>query len=229
MNNLQAKNRQDATQTPTGISSTAGDLDVWMPGAYLGDSTLDALRTSMADTAAAPTEPATQPQQTRRVPAQFQDILPEPPVPAFAPQSRLPAVYLLVTNPLETITNSFGLFRQYLFHPSYDPDSFVDPSDLSNLTTHTLPPPPVSNETSHKPPWPFVNMSVWRLMHWMNTGSKSKSEGEVDRLVNGVLNAPDFHTKDLHNFSAHHENGRLDTADKTSHLEDGFQVTSITI
>ena len=29
-------------------------------------------------------------------------------------------------------------------------------------------------------------------MCWANTGSTSKSEGEIDRLVGGVLNAPDF-------------------------------------
>jgi len=136
----------------------------------------------------------------------------------------------MVTNPLKTAMNNFGLFRQYLFHPSYDPDSFVNPSDLSNLAgTRDAPPPPVSKATNRKPPWPFANMSVWRLMDWMNTGGKSKSEGEVDRLVNGVLKAPDFRTEDLRKFSAHHENECLDIADKTNYLEDGFQVTSITI
>jgi len=196
-----------------------------MPGAYLEDSTSNALLPSVAETAVAPTEPVILPRQTRRAPAKFKDILPEPPIPAS--WSQLPTVYLMVTNPLKTVKNSFGLFRRYLFHPSYDPDSFVNPSDLSNLTTHT--PPPVSKESDHKPPWPFANMSIWRLMHWMNTGSKSKSEGEADRLVNGVLNAPDFCTEDLRNFSAHRENRRLDTADKMRPLEDSFQVTSVTI
>jgi hypothetical protein len=200
-----------------------GDSDVHMPGAYV------------EDTPTAPEEPATQTRRTRRTrqaPAQFQDILPEPPIPVPMLQPQLPTVYLMVTNPLKTAANSFGLFRQYLFHPSHDPDSFINPSDLSNLTTHAPPPlplPPVSKDVGHDPPWPFANMSVWRLMRWMNTGSKSKSEGEVDRLVDGVLNAPDFHTEDLGNFRAHRENSHLDTADKTSHLEDRFQVTSITI
>ena len=213
-------------------STTPGDLDIWMPGAYLGDSTLNALPTGTADIPVASTEPTAQPQRTRRAPARFRDILPQPlvPVPAPAPRPQLPTVYLMVTNPLKTITNSFGLFRQYLFHLSYDPDSLVNPSDLSNLTTYTPPSlPPVSKETNHNPPWPFTNMSIWRLMRWMNTGSSSKSEGEVDCLVNDVLNAPDFCTADLHNFNAHHENRRLDTADQTNLLEDRFQVTSITI
>ena len=167
-----------------------------MPGAYSGDYTSNALPTSTADTTGAPIEPTVQPQRTRRAPARFRDILPQPPAPAPTLRPQLPTVYLMVTNPLKTITNSFGLFRQYLFHPSYDPDSLVNPSDLSNLTTHTPPSLPlVSKETNHNPPWPFTNMSIWRLMRWMNTGSSSKSEGEVDHLVNDVLNAPDFHTQ----------------------------------
>ena len=63
----------------------------------------------------------------------------------------------------------------------------------------------------------------------MNIGSSSKSEGEVDRLVNDVLKAPDFRAEDLKNFNAHRENCRLDAADKTAPLEDGFQVADIPI
>jgi len=66
-------------------------------------------------------------------------------------------------------------------------------------------------------------------MRWLNTGSWSKSEAEVNRLVHKVVNAPDFQANDLQNFSAHRENGRLDAANKTSPLEDGFQVASVTI
>ena len=202
-----------------------------MPGAYLEDFASNSLPAGVASTAAVPTESTTSTRRTRRAPVRFRDILPEPPVPVSVPLPRLPAVYLIVTNPLKTAMNSFGLFRQYLFHPSHDPDAFVDPSDLSNLTTSVPPPPPPprSRETNRDPPWPFMNMSVWRLMRWMNTGSGSKSEGEVDRLVDGVLNAPDFRAEDLHNFSAHRENTRLDTADKADPLEDGFQAASITI
>ena len=201
-----------------------------MPGAYPGDSPSNAVPTATVDTTTAPTEPTVRHRRTRRAPARFRDMLPEPPVPVPVPRSRPPMIYLMVTDPLKTITNSFGLFRQYLFHPSYDPDSLVDPGDLSNIVTPTPPSlPSVSKEASHSPPWPFANMSIWRLMQWMNTGSNSKSEGEVNRLVDGVLNASDFRAEDLHNFSAHRENGRLDTADKTRYLEDSFQATSVTI
>jgi hypothetical protein len=66
-------------------------------------------------------------------------------------------------------------------------------------------------------------------MRWVNTGSSSKSEGEVDRLVNDVLNAADFQTEDLRSFSTHRQNLRLDISNRASPLKDDFQVTSITI
>ena len=179
-----------------------------------------------------PTEPVTQSRRIRRQPARFRDILPEPPAPAPSvptPGPQLPAVYLMVTNPLVTALNAFGLFRNYLFHPSYDPDSVVDPSDLSNLGPSVPPPSVELNETSPKPPWPFPNMSIWRIMEWMNTGSRSKSEAEVDRLVHGVINTPDFRAEDLQGFGARRENIRLDTANKKGPLDDGFHVASVTI
>jgi len=231
LNYLQEKDSAGVTPTPMEVDQTFGDLDIHMPGTYPGESSSNKLPTGVTDTATKSTAPAIQPCRTRRAPARFRDILPEPPraIPASILQPRLPTVYLMVTNPLKTALNSFGLFRQYLFHPSHDPDRFVDPSDLSNLTVHVPSSPPRSQGENHVPPWPFANMSIWRLMRWANTGSSSKSEGEVDRLVNDVLNAPDFQAKDLHDFGAHCENSHLDAADKASPLEDNFQVTSITI
>ena len=184
------------------------------------------------DMAVASMEPPVQSRRIRRVPARFRDILPEPPEPVPIPTAQPTMVYLMVTNPLKTALNNFGLFRRYLFRPSYDPDAFVNPSDLSNLTTQTPsppPPPPHSEEERHDPPWPFRNMSIWKLVEWMNTGSSSKSAGEVDRLVKDVLNAPDFRSEDLHNFSSHRENTRLDAAIRSTPLNDDFQTVPITI
>ena len=220
--------------TPLEVDPTSIDLDMLMPGAYCEETPLDHPPTGMTGTAALTDPTGVRPRQTRRVPARFQDVLPEPPhtIPTSTAQLRLPTVYLMVTNPLKTALNSFGLFRQYLFHPSHDPDALVDPSDLSNLTTPVLSPPlppSRSEEADRDPPWPFANMSIWRMMRWLNTGSSSKSEGEVNRLVDDVLNTPDFRAEDLHNFNARCENGRLDEADKATPLNDGFQVASITI
>ena len=210
------------------VDPILSDLGVSMPGAYVEGPSLDQPPASTVNTAAASMES----RRTRQAPARFRDILPEPPrpIPAPDPQPRLPTVYLMVTNPFKTTLNSFGLFRHYLFHPSHDPNMLVNPSDLSNLTAHTpSAPPPRSTETNRDPPQPFANMSIWRLMRWMNSGSNSKSEGEVNRLVDDVLCAPDFRTEDLHNFNAHRANSCLDTADKVTPLEDNFQVASITI
>lgn len=206
------------------------DLDeVQMPGTYPGDPSSS--QPLPATTIGQPEhiDPAIRLRRTRKRPAHFRDILPETPV-AVPPKPQLPMVYLMVTNPLTTALNTFGVFRKYLFHPSYDPDSVVDPGDLSNLGPPTPPPSLESNSTDYKPPWPFSNMSVWRLVRWMNTGSRSKSEGEVNRLVNEVLKAPDFRVEDIHDFNAHRAHGRLDAAKKKSNpLDDDFQVTSVTI
>lgn len=212
-------------QVQTDENLNFGNSDVHVPGAYLEEDTSDLLPTG-----AVAIESATQHQRTRRLPARFRDTLPKPPTPVSIPQPRLPTVYLMVTNPLKTAVNIFGLFQQYLFHPSHDPNTFVDPGDLSNLTSSTLPPPPPrSKERDDEPPWPFSSMLVWRLMRWINTGSNAKSEGEVNRLVDDVLNAPDFSTEDLRNFRTNSKNNRLDAANNARLFEDGFQVTSITI
>ena len=207
-----------------------GDPDIRIPGGYSEDATTSSPPTGTTDTATVSAGPAMPSRRIQRAPARFRDILPEPPVPVPAPPPQLPTVYLIVTNPLKTVANSFGLFRQYLFRPSHDPDAFVDHSNLSRPTTWTPPPPlPRPGETNRDPPWPFANLSIWRLLRWMNTGSSSKSESEVNRLVEDVLSAPDFHPEDLRNFNAHRENGRLDAADKASLLEDGFQVADVSI
>ena len=171
-------------------------------------------------------EPVVLPRRARRRPVHFQDILPETPVPT-PPKQQLPMVYLMVTNPLMTIRNTLGVFQKYLFHPSYDPDSVVDPGELSNLGLGASPIEPKSTE--HGPPWPFSNMSVWRLAKWMNTGSRSKSEGEVNWLVNDVLKSPNFSIEDIQGFNAHQANGHLNASKKKNPLDNNFQVASVTI
>ena len=153
------------------------------------------------------------------------DVLPEPP--RAVPQPRLPTVHLIVTDPLKTTANAFGLFREYLFHPSHDPDTFKNLNDLSNVVAPA--PPPSQQERVRDPPWPFANMSIWRLIRWANSGSQSKSEGEVNRLVSDVLTASDFHAEDLQNFNVRCENHRLNTANKASPNGDDFESASVTI
>src|SRR5579872_4362308 len=115
-------------------------MDIQVPGAYYKGPSPSPLSTR------GPIKPAVQSQQmqkirrTQRAPKQFQDILPEPPLAIPASKRRLPTVYLMVTNPFKTATNAFGLFRNYLFHPSHDPDELINPSDLTNITTPAPPP-----------------------------------------------------------------------------------------
>ena len=52
------------------------------------------------------------------------------------------------------------------------------------------------------PPWPWANMSIWRLMSWKLTGSNQKSNEELTRLVKEVIQAPDFKIADLAKFHA---------------------------
>ena len=225
----EANSRLDPSMAPTDMMDPTVEPDIWMPGKYPDEGQPP---TEATDTPATSMAPAIPLRRTRRAPVRFRDVLPEPPqaVPPSILQPQRPAVYLIVTNPFKTLSNSFGLFRQYLFHPSHDPDAFIDPSDLSNITTPTPPPlPSTLGEAKHDPPWPFTNMSIWRLMRWVNTGSSSKSEGEVDRLVKDVINAPDFQAEDLRNFNTHRQHHHLDTSNKASPLQDNFKVSSITI
>lgn len=117
--------------------------------------------------------------------------------------SALPRVILHVSDPLCTGYNRFGLFREYKYRPSYDPDSAVDEDDLAG---RQAPQPPLVNEVAKPPAWPFANMSTYLLMDWMFTGSNCKSIGEIDRLAKDVLSSKDFHPEDLSGFSARREN-----------------------
>ena len=150
----------------------------------------------------APTATAGRPKWNQQLPARFRDEVPQsaPPVivspPEAEPTPRLPRVFLIVRDGLRTVLGSFGLWRNYAHCPSYDPDSIVPNDNLAK---------PVPDHISDRqkpthpgPPWLYGNISVYRFMTWLNTGSKLKSKGEVQRLVDEVLQAEDFNPSDLH-------------------------------
>ena len=154
-----------------------------------------------------------------RYPRMIRDELPAPPAPVPPPpqpQSRsvIRRVILHVRDTIRTGLNSFGLLREYPHRPSYDPDAFVP---MENLASYSPPVGPIlgqsGNSAPHQPPWPFKNMSIYRLMAWMNTGNNQKSEGELNRLVTEVICADDFKPDDLHGFNAHTENIRFDQSE----------------
>jgi hypothetical protein len=80
------------------------------------------------------------------------------------------------------------------------------------------------------PPYPFSNMTIYRLMSWMNSGSGRKSETEVARLVNGVILAEDFDRKHLEDFSIKKSLRQMDSnPDSKIEFPDDWIQANITI
>ena len=197
-------------------------------------------------TPATPPSPATEvdvspvagsgrPKRSRRLPARYRDTLPTPPVPVTIPPSepepigsRIKRLTLIVRDRLVTTINVFGIWRDYPHRPSYDPDTLLSSEDLSN---HRSPPAasPPSLASTLPPPWPFANMSIWRLMNWFNSGSNLKTEAEVNRLVKEIRDGGGLPGSDLDGFDVRRENNRLDAAQRSRPFGDGFQETAIDI
>ena len=169
---------------------------------------------------------AGRPKRNYRLPARYQDVNPEPlrPLEEEDEQPALPPLRLIVPNRLRTATNSFGLLREYLYRPSFDPDSFVPEVDLHRVRgtdpVFVLPPSP---SPVHR------NESVEMLMNWKDSGTSTKSDAEVNRLVNDVLLDPDFKLEDLQGFNVARENQRGDAVEKKSPFSDSFQMADIDI
>ncbi|KAJ8508259.1 hypothetical protein ONZ45_g9451 [Pleurotus djamor] len=110
----------------------------------------------------------------------------------------LPRVVLIVRDRLATSLNPFRLWRHYQHRPHSDPDAYVPLKDLtiSRGTSSTLDSDdrmPTSTQDTEdakedKPSfWPFANSTRWAMMNWLNTGSVTKSAGEINRLVEEVI------------------------------------------
>jgi Plavaka transposase len=159
------------------------------------------------------------PTRSRRLPMRFRDELPVPP-PAIPqpPPSTLPRVILHVFDSFRTTINEFGIGREYRHRPTHDPDAFVSVDQLSNVYPSSSPNAELSSSpevasSSKPPPWPWKNMSVWRLMTWMLTGSNQTSHAQATRLVKEVLSAEDFQIDDVKGFNAQTEMRRLDSSE----------------
>ena len=190
--------------------------------------------------------PAGRPLRHYRLPARYQDLLPDGPAPVqttnslppVAPGSTvLPRVILHVRDWMRTDVNRFGLLHEYPDRPSYDPDSTVHFEDLSDYykvrTPQNQPDSPPKPSHHPPPPWPFKNMSTYLLMEWMMTGSNLKSVGEVNRLVTDVIHSKDFNIDELATFNTLQELHRLDsseTADaKNPFVGDGWTEHKVEI
>lgn len=175
------------------------------------------------------------PKRSRRLPARYRDALPVPPIPVITPPSepeptgsRIKWLMLIVRDRFVTAINVFGIWRDYPHRPSYDPDTLIDSVDLSNHRS-----PPTANASSLNsmppPPWPFANMTIWRLMSWFNSGSNLKTELEVNRLAKEICDAGGFPDSDLDGFDVRRENKRWDLAQKSRLSGDDFQEATLEI
>ncbi|KAF8958622.1 hypothetical protein BDZ97DRAFT_1923519 [Flammula alnicola] len=172
---------------------------------------------------------AGRPMRNYRQPARYIDVNPKPLTPLDdepeVPTAVLPRVRLIVRNRLRTSLNSFCLLREYLYRPSFDPDSFIPTEDLlcGNDTTNTTPLRPPSPTPVHR------NESVEMLMNWKDSGAPTKSDNEINRLANEVLLDPNFKLEDLQGFNAARENRQNDAADDKSPYLDSFDKANIDI
>ncbi|KIM57103.1 hypothetical protein SCLCIDRAFT_29146 [Scleroderma citrinum Foug A] len=124
---------------------------------------------------------------------------PPPPVDPAPPSTFLPQVILHVFDSFCTSFNRFGIAHEYQHRPSYDPEHNVPAQELAKPTDDGT---AIGSDMEHKPPpWPWLNMSIWRLLAWQLTGNGKKSSAETTRLVHDVLLANDFKLEDLSGFN----------------------------
>ena len=179
------------------------------------------------------------PRRKHRLPARYRDNLPEPaPIsttpsdeisrPSEAAAPFLPRIRLIVRDSICTMANTFGLWREYLHRPSFDPDSFVPSDDLAPAGEAQADRDIQETSSAGCEPSPSTNSTVNLLLDWQNTGSELKSNGEVNKLVD-VLRNPDFSIEKLVGFDAARENRRRDQQDKKSPELKGFQETTVKI
>jgi hypothetical protein len=121
---------------------------------------------------------------------------------------------LIVRNRFQTTPNAFGLWKDYLYRPSQDPDAVIMAEDLYR------PGPDTSMDSTidlglHETevPSPYKNKSIELVIDWQNSSSSAKSNGEINRLVCDVLRHPDFRLEELEHFNAARKNRKVDVAD----------------
>ncbi|KAJ3964075.1 hypothetical protein EV361DRAFT_777714, partial [Lentinula raphanica] len=192
------------------------------------------------------------PQRNRRLPARYRDFLPEGTSVVVAlqqaeeqdieeqdveeqgveeqsvPNSLPRRVTLNVRPPLKTQRNRFGLWREYIYQPSHDPDGEVRVEDMSNLPPQDDPNDSDDSDADNDTP---LNPTQTLLTGWQNNGNSTKSHGEMDKLAD-ILRHPDFDVSELEGYSARTANARLTKADEDhgfNKLKDSFTETSVDI
>ncbi|KAF7307251.1 hypothetical protein MIND_00518800 [Mycena indigotica] len=171
------------------------------------------------------------PKRATRLPARFQDFVPDVAPIEEVSVSTLPRVTLIVRNRFKTLmTSVFGLWREYLYRPSYDPDSLIEDADLAgNFAPNPLVGIP-SESTVPKAQRVGTNATATLLMDWKNNGNVTKSDGEINSLVRDVILDPAFNADELVGFDASRANKQVDEDGKTSFpfMKD-FKTTTVDI
>jgi hypothetical protein len=172
----------------------------------------------------------------RHLPSNYLDILPPAPSQPDLPQQEESQASITMPNYqvsfaqnapniYETTPNSYAVFRRY-FHgrPSIYP-VYPSISEVLNSPNYEA-----VDASPEKRPWwsalrhtlkyvqknilgPFENVSTLLLLGWAHSGTNSKSNPEVNRLVHDVIQAPGFDPNDLANFDATRDSNRLDHFD----------------
>jgi Plavaka transposase len=136
-------------------------------------------------------------------------------------------VTLIVRNRFHTAPNTFGLWKEYLYRPSYDPDASVSPEDLHRPHSSTIFVHDEGTEEQTEEASVYSNKSSELIMNWQNSVSNNKSNEETTRLVHSVLFDPQFRLHDLENFNATKENRKANTAEEK--FLKAFHLTSVDI
>ena len=146
----------------------------------------------------------------RQLPKRYRDIAPEPPAPLSplssqlespeadsaiprSPAQQLSVQVLPVRRILKSLSNAFGLYRQYyaIRFPDHDPVESITPNDLTDT------PPPLS---SNNPPahnyYPYPNQSSFLLGEWYWNDGEKKSQSSFQNLLK-IVGHPDFRPEDV--------------------------------
>ena len=164
------------------------------------------------------------PPYNRWLPTRYQDLLPEPPLPAVTPQpasstSIIPCVFLHGWDSFTIQFNKFSIAPHciILTHSSPQMSCFSQPSpsSLAPLRTSVV-------TTLHLGPGPTCWFGI--SCRGKTMGGILKSNSEVTQLVHEVLQALDFNIPDLSRFDASREAAWFDVAEKSIPPKDVFGI-----
>jgi hypothetical protein len=116
---------------------------------------------------------------------------------ALSPQTTiLPHVTLIVQNLYCTPPNNFGIWKEYAYYPSYDPDAFVSAEDLYRPHISMIMAKQVIEEGQLEASV-YTNKSIALLIDWQNSGSSAKSNIKVNCLIHDIILHSDFKLNQL--------------------------------